>query len=180
MTTIPLHRPQADYASVVAPQTVRLQRLLPGPIERVWAYLVDGDKRRQWLAAGDMQPEAGTPFALTWRNDTLTDPPGKRPEGFSAEHSMDSTIVEYDAPRRLVFTWGGGDVAFDLEPKGDKVLLTLVHRGISDRRNMLMVGAGWHEHLDILVARVNGDKPAPFFWDNWKRLRGEYEQLIPA
>ncbi len=179
MTTSSLHRPQSDYASVVAPQTVRLQRLLPGPVERVWAYLVDSDKRRQWLASGDMQPETGTPFTLTWRNDTLTDPPGMRPDGFSAEHSMDSTIVEYDAPRRLVFTWGSGEVAFDLEPKGDKVLLTLVHRGISDRRNMLMVGAGWHQHLDILVARIGGGTPEPF-WDGWTRLRGEYDRLIPA
>jgi len=179
MTTIELHRPHNDYAAVVAPQTVRLQRLLPGPIERVWAYLVDSDKRRQWLAAGDMQPEAGTPFALTWRNDTLTDPPGKRPDGFDAENRMDSTILEYDAPRRLVFTWAGGDVAIDLQPKGDKVLLTLVHRGISDRRNLLMIGAGWHQHLDTLVARASGEKPEPF-WDGWTQLRDEYDRLIPA
>jgi len=179
MTTIELHRPHNDYAAVVAPQTVRLQRLLPGPIERVWAYLADSDKRRQWLAAGDMQPAAGTDFTLVWRNDTLTDPPGKRPDGFDAENRMDSTIVEYDAPRRLVFTWGGGDVAIDLEPKGDKVLLTLVHRGISDRKNLLMIGAGWHQHLDTLVARATGEKPEPF-WEGWTRLRGEYDRLIPA
>ena len=179
MSTIPLHRPQADYASVIAPQTVRLQRLLPGPVERVWAYLVDSDKRRQWLASGDMQPAAGSPFRLTWHNDALSDPPGERPDGFGAEHSMDSTVLEYDAPRRLVFTWGGGDVAIDLEPEGDKVLLTLVHRGISDRRNLLMIGAGWHQHLDTLVARASGEKPTPF-WDGWTQLRGEYDALIPA
>lgn len=92
---------------------------------------------------------------------------------------MDSTIVEYDPPRRLVFTWADGDVAFDLEPKGDKVQLTLTHRGISDRRNMLMTGAGWHQHLDTLVARASGGRPAPF-WDGWSRLRAEYDRRIPA
>ena len=171
--------PEADYARVVAPQTVRLQRLLPGPIERVWAYLAESDLRRQWLAAGDMPPEAGAAFTLTWRNDGLTDPPGRKPDGFDAEHSLDSTLIDCDPPRRLAFTWGDGDVAFDLEPRGDKVLLTVVHRGISDRRNMLMVGAGWHQHLDTLVARVSGQAPEPF-WGGWTRLRDEYEQRIPA
>ncbi len=178
-TDIHLVRPQGDYADVVDAHTVRLQRLLPGPIERVWAYLTDGELRRQWLAEGDMQTEAGTPFTLTWRNDELTDPPGTKPDGFGGEHSMDSRLTEYDPPHRLVFTWGDGDVAIDLERKGDQVLLTLTHRGISDRSNMLMIGAGWHQHLDVLVARANGTQPIPF-WDGWTQLRAEYEQLIPA
>ena len=178
-TNLPLSRPEGDYAAVVEPRTVRLQRLLPGPIERVWAYLTDGELRRQWLAAGEMQSEADTPFTLTWRNDELTDPPGAKPEGFGGEHSMSSLLIEYDPPHRLVFTWGDGDVAFDLQTKGDQVLLTLTHRGISDRRNMLMIGAGWHQHLDVLLARVSGAPPMPF-WDGWVQLRGEYEQLIPA
>lgn len=172
-------RPAADYATVTAPQTVRLQRLLPGPIERIWDYLTDSELRRTWLAAGEMQPEAGSAFTLTWRNDELTDPPGSKPEGFGTEHRMDSTITEYDRPHRLAFTWGGGEVAFELEPRGDKVQLTVTHRGISDRANMLMIGAGWHQHLDTLVARASGSRPEPF-WDGWTRLRGEYDALIPA
>ena len=92
---------------------------------------------------------------------------------------MQSTITEVDAPRRLVFTWGEGDVAFELEPRGEQVLLSVLHRGISDRSNMLMIGAGWHMHLDILVARTKGDKPVPF-WDGWSRLRAEYDRRVPA
>jgi uncharacterized protein YndB with AHSA1/START domain len=167
------------YATVIAPQTVRLQRLMPGPAERVWAYLTDSGLRRQWLAAGSMQPAAGTPFTLTWRNDELTDPPGRKPDGFGDEHSMDSTITDYDAPRRLAFTWGGGEVVFELEPRGDQVLLTVTHAGISDHRNLLMIGAGWHQHLDTLVARASGIAPAPF-WDGWTRLHAEYAQRIPG
>ena len=173
------HPADADYASVVAPQTVRLQRLLPGPVERIWDYLTDSDLRRQWLAAGDMQPTEGSPFTLVWRNSELTDPPGHKPEGFGDEHRMDSTITVFEPPHRLAFTWGGGDVTFELEPQGTQVLLTVTHRGISDRNNLLMIGAGWHQHLDTLVARANGVEPAPF-WDGWTRLRAEYEQRIPA
>lgn len=169
---------QDAYATVTAPRTVRLQRLLPGPAQRIWDYLTQGDLRRQWLAAGDMQAAAGTPFTLIWRNDELTDPPGRRPAGFAEEQRMDSTVLEYDAPRRLVFAWGEGDVAIDLEPRGDQVLLTVIHRGISDRRNMVMIGAGWHQHLDTLAARLRGTQAAPF-WDGWSRLHAQYEDRIP-
>ena len=76
---------------------------------------------------------------------------------------MTSRIVEADPPRKLVFTWGNsGDVSFGLEPKGERVLLTVIHRRLPDRKVMLMVGAGWHMHLDVLVARVSGvSTPSP-------------------
>lgn len=167
------------YADVIAEGSVRIERLLPGPIERVWAWLTDEELRRQWLAAGDMRLEVGAPFELVWRNDELSDPPGRRPEGFAEEHRMQSRILEIDAPRRLAFTWGDGEVVFELEPRDGHVLFRVLHHGISDRSNMLMIGAGWHMHLDILVARVSGQAPASF-WDGWTRLRSEYEQRMPA
>lgn len=171
---------ETDYAVLAAADTVRIERLLPGPIERVWKYLTDGDLRRQWLAAGEMAPQAGANFELVWRNDELTDPPGARPDGFDEEHRMQSTITAFEPPHRLAFTWSGsGEVSFELEPKGDEVLLTVIHRQLRDRSTMLMVGAGWHMHLDILVARVSGAKPAPF-WDGWSRLRAEYDRRLPA
>ena len=93
---------------------------------------------------------------------------------------MQSRITELDPPRKLVITWSGsGDVSFELEPKGDRVLLTLIHRRLPDRETMLKVSAGWHMHLDVLVARANGEEPASF-WDGWSRLHREYEQRLPA
>ncbi|CAH0341767.1 SRPBCC family protein [Rhizobium sp. CECT 9324] len=166
------------YGVVTEPATLKIERLLPGPVERVWDYLTKSDLRRQWLAAGEMDLQVDAPFELTWRNDELTDPPGVRPEGFSEQHSMQSRITELDPLHKLTFTWGDcGSVTMTLQPKGQDVLLTLVHHRISDRKNMLMVGAGWHMHLDILAARINGRKPQPF-WDGWLRLRDEYDQRI--
>jgi uncharacterized protein YndB with AHSA1/START domain len=169
------------YGVITEPATLTIQRMLPGPIERVWAYLTESDLRRQWLAAGAMEMKVGAPFELTWRNDELGNPPGKRPEGFSAEHSMKSEITECDPPRKLSFTWGNtGGVTFALEPKGNRVLLTVIHRRLPDRDTMTKVGPGWHAHLDILVARVSGAKEPEPFWDGWQRLRKEYEPRIPA
>lgn len=172
--------PDADYAVRTAADTVRLERLLPGPIERVWAYLTDSELRRQWLAAGEMDLREGAPFELTWRNDTLTDPPGTRPEGFGEEHGMSSVITAVDPPRRLAFAWqGGSEVIFALEPRGASVLLTVTHRRLHDAAVMGLVGPGWHMHLDVLVARLTGTRTVPF-WDGWSRLRRDYAHRLPA
>lgn len=168
------------YGVMSEPATLTIQRLLPGPIERVWRYLTESDQRRQWLAAGEMTMEVGAPFELTWRNDELTTPPGNKPDGFGAEHSMQSRITELDAPYRLTFTWGEtSDVSFQLEDAGEKVLLTVTHRRLPDRNTTLMVGPGWHAHVDILAARLKGEDPEPF-WDNWNRLKTEYDERFSA
>lgn len=170
----------ADYGALTEPATLTIQRLLPGPIERIWAYLTESELRSQWLAAGRMEMKVGASFELVWRNDELTDPPGRRPSGFSGEHRMQSRITELEPPRRIAFAWeGSGDVSFELEPKGSQVLLTVVHRRLPDRATMLLVGAGWHMHLDLLVARATGRAPEPF-WDGWSRLRTEYDRRLPA
>jgi len=171
---------QAPYGALTKPATLTIQRLLPGPIERIWAYLTESDLRRQWLAAGPMEMQVGTPFELVWRNDELTDPPGQRPPGFSEEHRMQSRVTELDPPRRLAFSWNGsGDVSFDLEPQGDKVLLTVTHHSVPDRGTLLSVSAGWHMHLDVLAARASGTAPAPY-WDGWLRLKQEYDRRMPV
>jgi uncharacterized protein YndB with AHSA1/START domain len=93
---------------------------------------------------------------------------------------MQSRITELDPPRKLAFAWrDSGDVSFELTPKGPEVLLTLIHRRLPNHSTELGVSAGWHAHLDILVARARGEQPAPF-WDNWRRLRAEYERRLPA
>lgn len=168
------------YGTLIEPATLRIQRLLPGTVDRVWAYLTEGELRRQWLAAGRMEMKVGSTFELVWRNHELTDPPGKRPPGFAEEHRMQSRIVALDPPRRLTMTWqGGGDVTFELEPRGSKVLLTVTHRRLTDRAVLMKVGPGWHTHLDVLAARLAGNEPEAF-WDTWSRLQKDYEKRLPA
>jgi uncharacterized protein YndB with AHSA1/START domain len=168
------------YGVLTEPATLKIERLLPGPIERVWTYLTQSDMRRQWLAAGKMEMKVGAPVEFVWRNDELSSSPGQRPEGFPEEQRMQSRITEVDPPRRIAFTWSGsGDVSFELTPKGKDVLLTVIHRRLPDRATLLMVAGGWHMHLDILVARATGKEPQPF-WDGWSRLHKEYDRRIPA
>ncbi len=180
MTDAAIHAaPVEAYGRLTEPATLTIQRMLPGPIERVWSYLTESDLRRLWLASGAMKLEKGAAFTFTWRNDQLGTSAGSRPEGMAAEHSMEATITEVAPPHRLAFTWGStGGVEITLEPKGAKTLLTLVHRRLPERGMMLAVSAGWHAHLDVLLAIISG-APAEPFWDQWTRLRGEYDARLP-
>jgi hypothetical protein len=93
---------------------------------------------------------------------------------------MQSRITECDPPRKLAFEWGGtGGVTFELETRGTDVILTLTHSRILDPSTRLNVSAGWHAHLDVLSARMQGTEPAPF-WDAWLALKAEYGKRLPA
>ena len=171
---------QDDYAVLSDDATLTIERLLPGSIDRVWAYLTQSDLRRQWLAAGEMEMRKGAKFDLVWRNGELTANPGAKPEGFGDEHRLDSEITEIDPPHRLAFTWGNtGGVTLELEPRGNAVLLRVTHRRIEERASQLNISAGWHAHLDVLEARLAGETPQPF-WDSWVGLKANYEQRIPG
>ena len=167
------------YGQLVEPTVLKIERLLPGPVERVWDYLTKSELRRQWLASGDMDLTPGTEFEFVWRNDELTDPPGKRPEGMGAENRMVCRILDVDPPRRLFISWGvQSDVLFELTAKGADTLLTLTHRRPPNRDVLLSVSAGWHAHIDVMEAKLAGRTPGPH-WDNWVRLRAEYAQRFP-
>lgn len=164
------------YGTLLEPTILRLERILPGPVERVWSYLTDGELRRQWLAAGEMTLKPGAEFEFVWRNDELTDPPGQRPEGFGEENRMTCRILEVEAPQRLFISWGAqSDVLFELCARGTNTLLTITHRRPPTREVLLNVSAGWHAHLDVLEAKLAGKQPTPH-WDNWVRLQAEYDQ----
>ena len=64
------------------PATVRLERLLPGPIERVWAYLTEADKRATWFAGGVFDLRVGGKANLYFDHSTSRrrKPPRRRYE----------------------------------------------------------------------------------------------------
>lgn len=177
-----------DYGVVTASDTVRLERTLPGPIERVWAYLTESDKRATWLAAGDMELRPGGRVEHVFRNSELTpddEPPPAKYASAPEEQRMEGRITVCEPPRVLAYTWSeereeDSEVRFELTPqgKGDAVLLVLTHRRLVGRDEMVSVGAGWHAHLGILADRLAGRTPAGF-WRTHTRLEAEYEKRIP-
>lgn len=172
-----------DYGTVLSPTEVRFERLLPGPIETVWAYLTDSKKRGEWFASGPMDLRVGGKVQLHFKHSDLSPNKAPPPERFKemdrTGHDSSGEITEIDPPRHLAFTWGTSEVVFDLAPRGDKVLLTLTHRKLPDRSEMVGVMGGWHAHLSILVDKAYGWTP-PAFWDVWRASDGVYDKRVPA
>lgn len=173
------------YGTIVAADTVRIERLLPGPVERIWSWLTESDKRQLWLASGDMQLAPGGAVEFVFRNSELTKndvPPPPKYAGMAGPATLQVTVLACELNRRLALQWGAGpaasEVTFDLVPKGDKVLLTVTHRRIPDREEMLSISSGWHTHLDILADRLAGREPAGF-WATHTRLEAEYQRVVP-
>jgi uncharacterized protein YndB with AHSA1/START domain len=174
-----------DYGVVAAPETVRLERLLPGPVERVWSYIVEPDKRKLWFADGPMDLRVGGAVSLIWRNSELSKNDIPAPEWFASnggEARGQGTVTAYDPPHRIAFTWAHtGDpeteATFELAPRGDKVLLVVTHRRLVTDGLILGVSAGWHSHLAVLRAQLEGTEP-PKFWATFAKMRQAYSQRL--
>ena len=91
------------------PGTVRLERLLPGPIERVWAYLTESDKRATWFAAGTFDLRVGGKADLHFNHANLSSE--KRPPDEYKDMKTDypGKITRLEPPRLLSYTERGQD-----------------------------------------------------------------------
>ncbi|MGH8030041.1 MAG: SRPBCC family protein [Arenimonas sp.] len=174
--------PDADYGVLTAPDTVRIERLLPGPIERVWQYLTDSELRAKWFAGGPIEAQAGGRIDLLFRNSSLTENDDAPPPDFAKnglERRMGGAVTQWDPPRVLGFTFGDGEspshVRFELSPQGDQVRLQVTHSRVATADSLRGFSAGWHTHLDILRDRMTDATPAGF-WRTHARLVAEYAQ----
>lgn len=113
------------YGVLTEARAVRLERLLPGPIERVWSYLTDSGKRGSWLASGEMELRVGGRVEHVFRNSQLTghdDPPPAKYAQHAGESRMQGRITACEPPRLLAYTWQGApgedsEVTFELTPR---------------------------------------------------------------
>ena len=175
----------AELGQVIDAKTLRMERTLNVPIDKVWNFLVDPNKRARWLAGGSCPAQAGDTIELRFDNDTLTGekaPP--RLQKYGGVHLMKSRIVKMQAPRLLVMTWQEGspdasEVSFELVARGEQTHLTLVHSKLPRRDDMLNVAGGWHTHLDVLEDVLAGRAPRPF-WSNFSEREAAYDRLIPS
>lgn len=169
------------YGTITEAGSIVFERLLPGPIERVWEYLTDPEKRGLWLASGPLEQRVGGKVELVFRNSDLSpvreSPPAKYRNAASA--TLTCVVTACEKPRLLSYLWGDDDseVTFELAPVADQVRLTLTHRRLPNRDGMLSVAGGWHAHLGILEDRLNGVSPRPF-WSTHTALERDYDQHI--
>ncbi len=175
-----------QYGEVIAPGTVRFERLLPGPIERVWAYLTESEKRGKWFASGTMELWVGGKVELIFRHADLSSEKAYPEKHKDKAQGIRTTgeITRCEPPRVLAYKWFGGpgegsEVVFELTPRGKDVLLVVTHSRLADRAIIVSVCAGWATHVGILEDNLRGVEPRPF-WTTHAKLEAECQRRIPA
>ena len=166
------------------PGEVRIVRVLPGPIERLWAYLTDPEKRAKWFAGGPMEPRPGGKVELFFHHKNIAPgetPPEDHKKVQDPGFTMPATVLRWEPPHVLSYTFDDeSDVTFELTPQGQNVQLVLTHRSRgTDLPFLSGYASGWHTHLAQLIALLEG-APRPPFWPMHARLKQEYQQLKDA
>jgi uncharacterized protein YndB with AHSA1/START domain len=143
----------SDEAQFRREPTVRFERILPGPVERVWQFLTDPKRLPGWFGEAIIEPRAGGSVKIL----------GGHIRGI---------VTQWEPPYRLTYTWnvfGANEtkssypesyVSFVLEPHGNDVLLTLTHVPVLERFEK-QNAMGWHTFLDMLTAASRGEAPEP-------------------
>ena len=175
-------KPNEEYAKFTGPAELCLVRILPGPIERIWEYLTDPEKRSRWFCGGQLEQKAGGKVVFAMHHANIA--PGETPpEKF--KHIQDpgvtfeGRVLKCEPPRLLVYTFGGDDseVTFELTPVGKDVRLVLTHRATGeDIPELTNFAGGWHIHFTLLLALLEGTTRPPF-WATHARLHAHYEKL---
>jgi uncharacterized protein YndB with AHSA1/START domain len=147
--------------------TLVLVRELRHPPEKVWQALIDPVHLREWA-----------PFDADGSLDTVGATVKLTTVGAPTPHVTETTVTRADAPRMLVYNWGGNDMRWELEAHGGGTRLTLWTS--IDRRFISMGAAGWHVCFDVLdhllsgnpIGRIVGMEAMKF--GGWQRLNTEY------
>lgn len=174
-----MDRGEQGPGACTGPGEVRIERRLPGPVERIWAYLTESEKRGIWLARGEIELRVGGRVEHRFRHADLShekQPPEKY-GSYEKGHTMFGTVTRCEPPHLLSYTWGDleedSEVTFELIPHEAEVLLVVTQRRLRSRDGMASVAAGWHTHLGILIDHLEGREPRGF-WSTHGRLEADY------
>ena len=146
--------------------TLIVVRELRHPPAKVWQALTDPAHLSQWA-----------PFEAD-RNLAAVGPVKLSTVGTPTPQVSQTTVKLAEAPRLLEYSWGGGDLRWELEPVGSGTRLTLWHN--ITRRYISWGAAGWHICFDVLERLLTGEPigriagPEAMKFEGWQRLSAEY------
>ncbi len=174
----------SDYGVQTGPEEIQFTRRFDASAEKVWQFLVDPEKRKTWFCGGSTDDHFGGRIVFEFDHRRLAESPP--PEKYASEETAthNGEILEYDAPRRLAFTWfeSAGAISSTVEItlraiSENETELHLVHKGIAGREMLVGVLAGWHGHFDLLVETLVGERKTDF-WVRDQQLEAEYEERV--
>jgi len=152
----------------IAPDTIRLERLLDAPAETVWRYLTEAELRQLWFMGGsDATP--GGQFELLNDHDNLSGDDVPYPESYAPYKgkTWNERVLRFEPPHLLETTFQGGKngvVRFELKPEGERTRLVLTHSGIESGTGAQDFGSGWNSHMTVLQERLAG-RSVKNFWE---------------
>ncbi|GGK78759.1 hypothetical protein Sme01_22580 [Sphaerisporangium melleum] len=121
---------------------VRFERTYDHPIGKVWTAVATPEGLAHWFpSAVELEPHAGG--KISFAGDPHMEP-------------STGTIVAFEPPRRLAFTWFEDELHFELEPLGEgRCRLTLVNV-LGEADTAARNAAGWSVCLNELDRHVAG------------------------
>jgi uncharacterized protein YndB with AHSA1/START domain len=154
----------SDPATIKDRSSLTLVRHLPGPIERVWAYLTDPMFLVKWLSDGVVADLVGGEVRF--------------------DMGATGRITAIQPPHLLEYTWNELQLArgpltnslvrWELSEEENGVRLTLTHSLLTESE-VLLHSAGWHAFLHRLSACIDGRAPEPLD-ELYARFKEEYNK----
>ena len=141
--------------------TLRLERTVAHPVEKVWRCLVESEHRDAWFPqriVGDLVPGGALRFV---------DDPNLPTEGFAGR------CVAIEPPHLLELEWGEDHLRVELTAEAEVTRIVFLDT-VADQLHAARTGAGWHLCLDALGRHLDGAAPAPTTEATWDELHGRY------
>lgn len=138
------------------------------PPEKVWSWLTDPERLRQWSPIVPDRSFDGVGTRLVREN------PGDDP--------VAGEVISVDPPHELVHRWGDDVVRWRLTATDTGCRLTL-EQTMRDRDPAAMNAAGWHLCLDVLDLVLSGAATSRVVGEaaldhGWEALRDRYAELL--
>lgn len=148
-----------NAGEILSEHTIRFERMIDAKPDKVWQYLTQSKFIGEWLGKGSIEPKIGGKIDLTFNQNDVEGLVG----WYEDERGLSYSFVDKKNGVESI-------VAIELTPVGDKTKLVLKHSRLP-RKLMADFMAGWHAHLDILVAKISRIAPPDF--------RKRFMQLLP-
>ncbi|NSC24505.1 SRPBCC family protein [Streptomyces albus subsp. chlorinus] len=145
---------------------VRLERPFPVGTEQVWRALTESDLLAAWFPSPTVRMEQRVGGHVEFAGDPYAD-------------DGTGTVLEFDPPSRLAYTWSEDELLFELGPRGEGCLLALTdvleERGAAARN-----AAGWDVCLDELEKLLTGGTPSGPHSGSASDWRARYDAYVAA
>jgi uncharacterized protein YndB with AHSA1/START domain len=170
--------------------TLRFERRLAHPPEKVWRALTDNAELVHWFPAqirGARQQGAKLRFVFQEEGGPVLDnemtavrTAGQEAyQGSEGEAAMVGEMTVYDPPRTLEYTWNDEILRWELQPRDGYTLLLFTHT-FEEEAKSARDASGWEVCLDSLERRLAGLPPETFTMEHFNVLFDDYAQRFGA